>query len=228
MASAAERMASSCGTLSAEGIANAAMPPFLYRTYGPTAMLSPLSAESFSAAAILNQVPLVVPPVVAPAIDLKVLHVVNGEHFSGAERVQSHLGRCLPSHGIATDFVCVKPGKFAAMIDQKNGDWGVGHQAVMSNRFDLRSLPSPRLGRTEPLRTAARSYAANGNDYGDSCSHDRRAVDLSRPFAGCTRFAADDGQQSQCVDRTAVAAKLCTPDHGFRKSAFGLHHAGCR
>ena len=139
MASAAERMASSCGTLSAEGIANAAMPPFLYRTYGPTAMLSPLSAESFSAAAILNQVPLVVPPVVAPAIDLKVLHVVNGEHFSGAERVQSHLGRCLPSHGIATDFVCVKPGKFAAMIDQKNGDWGVGHQAVMSNRFDLRA-----------------------------------------------------------------------------------------
>lgn len=47
---------------------------------------------------------------VEQAIDqVKVLHLVNGEHFSGAERVQSHLGRCLPECGVQADFVCLKP-----------------------------------------------------------------------------------------------------------------------
>jgi hypothetical protein len=55
-------------------------------------------------------------------IDLKVLHVVNGEHFSGAERVQSHLGRCLPKYGVAADFASVKPGKFAEMVIEKDGE----------------------------------------------------------------------------------------------------------
>ncbi len=50
------------------------------------------------------------------AQQINVLHVVNGEHFSGAERVQSHLGRCLPSFGVAADFASVKPGKFAEMV----------------------------------------------------------------------------------------------------------------
>lgn len=107
-------------------------------------MLSPLSAESISAAAILNQVPVVVPPVVAPAIDLRVLHVVNGEHFSGAERVQSHLGRCLPSYGVGADFACVKPGKFAAMVNDLGGAWGTGHDASMTNRFDVRAASRVR------------------------------------------------------------------------------------
>tara|TARA_R110002049_G_scaffold2750_2_gene21375 strand:+ start:76865 stop:78268 length:1404 start_codon:yes stop_codon:yes gene_type:complete len=75
----------------------------------------------------------------AVELDLKVLHVVNGEHFSGAERVQSHLGRCLPAFGVAADFACVKPGKFAKLIDQQGGQWGNGFEVPMSNRFDLRA-----------------------------------------------------------------------------------------
>lgn len=75
----------------------------------------------------------------ATSIDLKVLHVVNGEHFSGAERVQSHLGRCLTKFGVSADFACVKPGKFASMLDEKGGEWGQGFDASMSNRFDLRA-----------------------------------------------------------------------------------------
>ena len=76
----------------------------------------------------------------APApLAIRVLHLVNGEHFSGAERVQSHLGRCLPEFHVAADFVCVKPGKFADMLDERNGDWGIGYRVPMSNRFDLRA-----------------------------------------------------------------------------------------
>jgi glycosyltransferase involved in cell wall biosynthesis len=75
----------------------------------------------------------------APPIDLRVLHVVNGEHFSGAERVQSHLGRCLPAQGVAADFASVKPGKFAKLINEQEGQWGTGYDVPMSNRFDLRA-----------------------------------------------------------------------------------------
>ena len=68
---------------------------------------------------------------------VRVLHVVNGEHFSGAERVQSHLGRCLPELNVAADFASVKPGKFADMVVEKQGEWGRGYFTPMKHRFDL-------------------------------------------------------------------------------------------
>jgi len=72
----------------------------------------------------------------------RVLHVVNGEHFAGAERVQSHLGRCLPEQGVAADFACVKPGRFAEMVDQRSelptGErWGTVYRFLMKNRLDF-------------------------------------------------------------------------------------------
>ncbi|GAB5405176.1 MAG: glycosyltransferase family 4 protein [Aureliella sp.] len=41
-----------------------------------------------------------------------VLHLINGEHFSGAERVQQLLGKRLGGFGYASVFACLKPGKF--------------------------------------------------------------------------------------------------------------------
>jgi glycosyltransferase involved in cell wall biosynthesis len=73
-----------------------------------------------------------------PAITHRVLHLVNGQHFAGAERVQSHLGRCLPSYGVQADFACLKPGRFADAVDEANGAWGTAFRYPMSNRFDLR------------------------------------------------------------------------------------------
>lgn len=91
---------------------------------------------------------LVAPPIGQPSVPepivktIRVLHVVNGEHFSGAERVQSHLGRCLPEHGVIADFACVKPGRFADMLDERcklsiGETWGHGHRIAMRSRFDL-------------------------------------------------------------------------------------------
>jgi len=68
---------------------------------------------------------------------IRVLHVVNGEHFAGAERVQSHLGRCLPKYGVRADFVCVKPGRFADAVDAAEAKWGIAHRLPMRNRFDV-------------------------------------------------------------------------------------------
>lgn len=78
----------------------------------------------------------------SPVRTIRVLHVVNGEHFSGAERVQSHLGRCLPEQNVIADFACVKPGRFADMLDQRSGSvsgerWGRGHRLSMKSRLDI-------------------------------------------------------------------------------------------
>jgi glycosyltransferase involved in cell wall biosynthesis len=45
---------------------------------------------------------------------VRVLHVVNGEHYSGAERVQDLLAGYLPQCGYEASFACVKPGRFPA------------------------------------------------------------------------------------------------------------------
>ncbi len=42
----------------------------------------------------------------------RVLHVINGEHYSGAERVQDLLATTLPEFGYDVAFACVKPGSF--------------------------------------------------------------------------------------------------------------------
>lgn len=44
---------------------------------------------------------------------VRVLHVVNGEHYSGAERVQDLLALRLPECGYDVSFACLKPGMFA-------------------------------------------------------------------------------------------------------------------
>jgi glycosyltransferase involved in cell wall biosynthesis len=61
--------------------------------------------------------PLASPPTADVAVPrrthtTRVLHVINGEHFSGAERVQDLLAACLPGSGYEVTFACVKPGRF--------------------------------------------------------------------------------------------------------------------
>lgn len=80
---------------------------------------------------------VIAPEEIVRAIDTRVLHVVNGEHFSGAERVQSHLGRCLPKFGVKADFVCIKPGIFSKLLHENDGLWGHGYEAAMGSKIDF-------------------------------------------------------------------------------------------
>lgn len=96
-------------------------------------------------------------------VDLRVLHVVNGEYFSGAERVQSHLGRCLPQFGVRADFAMVKPEQFAKKIHEQSGAWGSGFETAMKGRFDLR-----------PVRTVAR--LVRDGEYGLLHAHTPRTA----------------------------------------------------
>jgi glycosyltransferase involved in cell wall biosynthesis len=75
-------------------------------------------------------------PIVAPGPrTIRVLHLVNGEHYSGAERVQDLLARQLPRLGCEVGFVCVKPRRFPTAREAKNAPL---FEMPMQGRFDFR------------------------------------------------------------------------------------------
>ena len=75
-------------------------------------------------------------PSPSPVQTVRVLHLINGEHYSGAERVQDLLALGLPEFGFEAAFACLKPGRFVACRrSQETPLWDVG----MRSRFDLRA-----------------------------------------------------------------------------------------
>jgi glycosyltransferase involved in cell wall biosynthesis len=64
---------------------------------------------------------------------VRVLHVINGEHYSGAERVQDLLAGYLPACGYEVGFACVKPGRFPATRKFRAARL---YELPMKSRFD--------------------------------------------------------------------------------------------
>lgn len=71
----------------------------------------PVPSDGGSAAGCASTAHAGAPQRVAP---VRVLHIVNGEHYSGAERVQDLLAGYLPQCGYEVGFACVKAGRFPA------------------------------------------------------------------------------------------------------------------
>ncbi|HBE67313.1 MAG TPA: glycosyltransferase family 1 protein [Planctomycetaceae bacterium] len=65
----------------------------------------------------------------------KILHLINGEHFSGAERVQQLLGKRLNQFGYDATFACLKPGKFREQCNLRERQI---RDFPMSGKFDTR------------------------------------------------------------------------------------------
>jgi len=68
---------------------------------------------------------------------VKVLHLINGEHYSGAERVQDLLALRLGEFGYQAGFACVKAGKFPAARQSQDAPL---HRLGMWSKFDLRAV----------------------------------------------------------------------------------------
>lgn len=64
----------------------------------------------------------------------RVLHVINGEHYSGAERVQDLLALQLPQFGYEVAFACVKPDRFP---NTRQSQLANLYEIPMRSRFDL-------------------------------------------------------------------------------------------
>lgn len=85
-------------------------------------------------------VPATLPPVrQQPRRLCPVLHVINGEHYSGAEKVQDLLALHLPEFGYEVTFACLKPGRFP---DARQARDTALHQFPMASSYDLRVIPA--------------------------------------------------------------------------------------
>jgi glycosyltransferase involved in cell wall biosynthesis len=85
-------------------------------------------------AATPSVVPTIVPRSATAIATTRVLHVVNGEHYAGAERVQDLLAEELPKLGIEVGFACVKPDQFPKVRQAKDAPL---YALSMRGRFDL-------------------------------------------------------------------------------------------
>ena len=61
---------------------------------------------------LVEALPNVPPTTPVATSTTRILHLVNGEHFAGAERVQDLLAMALPQFGYEAGFACVKADKF--------------------------------------------------------------------------------------------------------------------
>ena len=76
-----------------------------------------------------------------------VLHVINGEYYSGAERVQDLLAQTLPEMGVQVGIACIKPGRFAEQRGSKDTPL---YEIPMRGRFDIRpAFQLARIARRE-------------------------------------------------------------------------------
>jgi glycosyltransferase involved in cell wall biosynthesis len=87
-----------------------------------------------------------VPP--AGGAPVKVLHLINGEHYAGAERVQDLLALRLANHGFQVGFACLKPDRYAGLRQS---------QAAPLVEVPMRGRADPR-----PIRTLARLTEREG------------------------------------------------------------------
>lgn len=72
-----------------------------------------------------------------PVRTRKILHLINGEHFSGAERVQDLLAIQLGQFGYEVGFACLKSGKFPRVRQSVNAEI---FEVNMSHKFDFRTV----------------------------------------------------------------------------------------
>jgi glycosyltransferase involved in cell wall biosynthesis len=90
-----------------------------------------LSALDLSTA----NVPVIVPTMAPKTATRRVLHVINGEHYSGAERVQDLLAQELPACGFDVSFACVKPERFPNARQYQDAPL---YRTPMRGRFELK------------------------------------------------------------------------------------------
>jgi glycosyltransferase involved in cell wall biosynthesis len=94
---------------------------------------------------------------------VRVLHLINGEHYSGAERVQDLLGSQLRQFGFDVAFVAVKPGRF--------------REAYVSRHVPLDDLPMASRFDARPIRKLVQMVRAG--DYRILHAHTPRTALLA-------------------------------------------------
>lgn len=100
-----------------------------------------MSTTSIQELSIRSPAKAAAPAAIRPSL-VRVLHVINGEDYAGAERVQDHLALCLPAEGFEVGFACLKPRRFSEMRRAIDAPL---YELPMRSKFD--ASPIRRLAR---------------------------------------------------------------------------------
>ena len=103
-------------------------------------------------------------PMTTAAHTARVLHLINGEFYAGAERVQDLLALQLGRHGFEVEFACLKDGIFA---EKRLAKHATLHAVPMKSRVDVslchRLTRLVRAGNIRLLHTHTPRTALMGN-----------------------------------------------------------------
>jgi glycosyltransferase involved in cell wall biosynthesis len=166
--------------------------------------------------------PVVLPPPSLPASRetarrlRRVLHVINGEHFSGAERVQQLLGKRLAQFGYDARFACVKPGKFSKLCELRREqvietpmrsrfDFGVVRQLAARVEADGVELLHAHTTRTALVTSAVSHRTGRPWVYH---LHSPAARESTRPFANRINSMIERFSLRNCSLLIAVSQSL--------------------
>ena len=107
------------------------------------------------------------------------LHVINGEHYAGAERVQDLLAKHLPAYGFRVGLACVKLDLFDELRESRDAPL---YDVRMRTKFDLWAAAKiARIVRRHGLSPDSRPYGADGPDRRHGGGHGGRADGVSCP-----------------------------------------------
>ena len=148
----------------------------------------------------------------------RVLHVINGEHYSDVERIQDLLALSLPRFGFDVGFACVKADAFPHM---RRATKTPLYQISMRSRFDLSAIRHLRkiikegdfdvvhahTPRTLMLSSAAVRWARKPLVYHVYSPQSR---DATRWIRGCVNAAVETFSMGNC-------ARLITVSHSLRR-----------
>ena len=105
------------------------------------------------------------------------LHVINGEHYAGAERVQDLLAAALPQFGFDVVFAAIKPDQFPSR--RKNVAARL-YETPMRGKFDLSAARAvAHVARREKLLPDSYAHRALGDGRAIGGSQHRPADDPS-------------------------------------------------
>lgn len=147
---------------------------------------------------------------------MKVLHVINGEFYSGAERVQDLLALRLPDFGYQVGFCCLKPGKFPSLRVAKRASV---YETSMASRFDF--SPAKKIEQIvknegySVLHTHTPRAALIGKVVAKRCSipmvhhvHSPTSRDTESPLRNFLNSAIENWSLGRCERLVAVSHSL--------------------
>lgn len=147
---------------------------------------------------------------------MKVLHVINGEFYSGAERVQDLLALRLPDFGYEVGFCCLKPGKFPLLRVAQGASV---YETSMASRFDF--SPAKKIAEIAKnegysvLHTHTPRAALIGKVVAKRCSipmihhvHSPTSRDTESPWRNFLNSAIENWSLGRCERLVAVSHSL--------------------